>query len=102
MDDEQLSSHMKIFFGSRALTLCALRYANEIVKEDMKKYFEREGKTNKTLPLVEATLRGDPLRDGEGEGGGERVACIAEKLRKNPGDTFHPDPLPHGERGDNF
>ena len=35
----------------------------DIVKEDMKKYFEREGKTNKTLPL-----------EGEGEGGGERLA----------------------------
>jgi len=56
-----------------------------MVKSFMKKHFGTHGKERKTLPL---------------ERGGKRVGV--KGLRRDALLTPHPDPLPQGERGDNF
>jgi hypothetical protein len=55
------------------------------VKKVMKNHSEEYGKTRETLPL---------------EGGGKRVGV--KGLTRDALLTPHPDPLPQGERGDNF
>jgi hypothetical protein len=57
---------------------------NGNVKKVMKKHSGRQRKTTKSLPL-------------EGEG-----TCEGERTEGRIKSTPHPDPLPQGERGDDF